>query len=257
MEALFVVKKLVSGLILPPTGPLLLSIAGLTLVQINFRPRLGRALAWTGVLTLMLLAWPPVSALLTRAVAVGEALDMAKAEQAQAIVVLGGGLRRNALEYGGDTVGTLTLERVRYGAYIARRTRLPVLVTGGTVFRGSPEAEVMRKVLENEFDVPVRWAEAGSRDTHQNALNSAKLLSEDRISRVILVAHAVDMRRARREFTQAGMEVVPAPTGVAARWSVDHPLQLLPNAGAFHGSYYATYEMVANVAAWLGLLAKS
>ena len=73
MEALFVLKKLVSGLILPPTGPLLLSIAGLILVQINFRPRLGRALAWAGVLTLMLLAWPPVSALLTRAVAVGEA----------------------------------------------------------------------------------------------------------------------------------------------------------------------------------------
>ena len=53
------------------------------------------------------------------------------AADAEAIVILGGGTRRNAPEYGGDTLGRLTLERVRYGAQVAKLTALPVLVTGG------------------------------------------------------------------------------------------------------------------------------
>jgi hypothetical protein len=40
------------------------------------------------------------------------------------------------LEYGGDTLGRLTLERVRYGARVAKKTGLPVLVAGGSVLVG-------------------------------------------------------------------------------------------------------------------------
>ena len=47
-------------------------------------------------------------------------------------MILGGGLRRSAPEYGGDTLGRLTLERLRYGAMLAKRTGLPVMVSGGT-----------------------------------------------------------------------------------------------------------------------------
>ena len=57
-------------------------------------------------------------------------------EHPMAIVILGGGVRRHAAEYGGDTLGQLTLERVRYGARVARLTGLPVLVSGGSVFGG-------------------------------------------------------------------------------------------------------------------------
>jgi uncharacterized SAM-binding protein YcdF (DUF218 family) len=132
-----------------------------------------------------------------------------------------------------------------------------VLVTGGVVFTGRPEAEVMSEALEAEFGVPVRWREDRSRDTHQNAVFSAKLLKEAGVGKIVLVAHAVDMRRARREFTQAGLEVIPAPTKISEGWRLDHPLQLLPDAGAFAGSYLATYEILGNLAGWLGLLGRS
>jgi len=46
-------------------------------------------------------------------------VTLAQARSAQAIVILGGGVRRNAPEYGGDTLGRLTLDRVRYGAMVA------------------------------------------------------------------------------------------------------------------------------------------
>ena len=49
----FVVKKLLGGLVLPPVGPLLVTIAGL--LMLKRRPRLGRGLAWTGVGVLFLL----------------------------------------------------------------------------------------------------------------------------------------------------------------------------------------------------------
>jgi uncharacterized SAM-binding protein YcdF (DUF218 family) len=250
METLFLLRKLLSGLILPPCGPLVLSAAGLVLTK--RRPRLGRGLAWIGVGILFLLSWPPVSALLTQAVQVAEPLDLKRAAGAQAIVVLGGGLRKDAVEYGGDTLGALTLERVRYAARVARRTDLPLLVSGGGVLSSKSEAEVMGDALEKEFGVSVRWKEGRSRDTHQNAVFSAKILLDAGVRRVVLVAHAVDMRRARREFRQAGLEVIPAPTKIATGWTLDHPAQLLPNAAAFAGSYLACYEILGNIASWLG-----
>ncbi|MBK7593641.1 MAG: YdcF family protein, partial [Betaproteobacteria bacterium] len=70
-------------------------------------------------------------------------------ESAQAIVIPGGGVRRNAPEYGGDTLGRLTLERVRYGARLAKQTGLPLLVTGGSVTGNTvPEAVLMKEALE-------------------------------------------------------------------------------------------------------------
>ena len=143
-------------MILPPTGPLLLAVVGL--LMLARAPRAGRIVAWTGVLALLALSTPIVAFALLTFVDRSPPLDLARARDAQAIVILGGGIRPHAAEYGGrDTLGHLTLERVRYGAQVARLTGLPVLVTGGSVLEGEPEATVMRAALEHEFAVPVRW----------------------------------------------------------------------------------------------------
>src|SRR4029453_5211195 len=102
--------------------------------------------------------------------------------------------------YGGDTLGALTLERVRYGARVARLTGLPILVSGGSVLGGEPEASLMRAPLEGEFNIPGRWIEARSRTTHENAVMSADMLHSVGIHRVLLVTHGFDMRRATAEF---------------------------------------------------------
>src|SRR5262249_55353417 len=162
----FLAKKLITALILPPTSTLFMAMCGLLLL--GRAPRVGRALAWLGVLTLLILSLPPVSVQLTRLVGDSAPLDKERAAWAQAIVVLGGGLRRNAVEYGGDRLNRLSLERVRYAAALARETPLPILVTGGAVYgRGSSEAEVMREVLEKEYSIPVRWVENQARNTYE------------------------------------------------------------------------------------------
>lgn len=241
---MFLLKKLIAGLVLPPTGPLLLIMSGLLLLR--RAPRVGKGLAWTGSLSLLLMSIPVVSAALSVLVCDADVLSMDKASGAQAIVILGGGLRQDALEYGGDAPSVMTLERLRYGAYLTRRTGLPLLVTGGVVFTGRPEADVMAEVLEREFGLKVTWRESRSRDTHQNAKLSAPLLRDAGVSKLLLVTHGIDAKRGRREFESQGFEVIVAPTDVPTL-SLDSPTDFLPNMGALRGSYFAVYELLGNL----------
>lgn len=252
MSFLFFTKKVLSALILPPLGPLILIAVGLGLI--NRRPKLGRVFAWGGVLLLLALSLPVVSWALMKAVEDGPSLDFQSARRAQAIVILSGGGRPGAIEYGGgSTLNALGLERARYGAFVARRTGLPVLVTGGGVYGGKPEANLMKDVLEKEFGIEVRWLDAAARDTHENAVNSERILKRDGIHRIILVTHGFDMRRARGEFEAAGMEVIAAPT-VLPSGDFNGFRGFLPSVNALLGSYYALYEMVGEFARKTGIL---
>ena len=245
-------KKVVAAAVLPPTGLLLVAIIGLLLYR--RRPWLGGSLAWLGVLGLLVLSLPVVSHALLRAVDETAPLDFAKVGDAQAIVVLGGGVR-NAPEYGGDTLGRLTLERVRYAAVVARRTKLPVLASGGSVYGRTSEALLMKQALEQEFGIEVRWTETNSRDTHTNARETAAILLPLGIRQVLLVAHSFDMPRALGEFQAAGLRITPAPTHVIAAEAEDRDaVEYLPAMAALHGSYYAIYELVADVPRRLRLL---
>jgi uncharacterized SAM-binding protein YcdF (DUF218 family) len=238
IDAVFI-KTIVKALVLPPAGPLLVAIAGLVLLR--RRPRAARALAWLGVAGLLVLSVPMVAVMLHRLLDDSAPFDPAMGKAAQAIVILGSGLRLNAAEYGGDTLGPSTLERVRYGARLARATGLPVLVAGGVVFRGAAEGRVMRDALEQEFGVPVRWVEARSRNTHENAVNTAAILLPAGVRDVVLVAHSADMPRARAEFAEAGLQTIPAPVALPVR-PFDSALDYVPSISGLGHSYRVLYE---------------
>jgi uncharacterized SAM-binding protein YcdF (DUF218 family) len=237
-------KAIAKALVLPPTGLLLLALLGLALRK-RF-PRAGIALATAGVTLLLAISIPIVADVIALAVDTSPPFKVSDARDARAIVILGGGIRRDAPDYGGDTLGGLTLERVRYGARVARLTGLPVLVSGGVVLGGKPEASLMRESLESEFGVPVRWVESRSRTTHENALRSAEILRGEGIGRVVLVAHGFDMRRATAEFAAQGIETIPAPTGMSGFAGYSF-LDFLPSMKGFELSYFAIYEIIANI----------
>ena len=92
----------------------------------------------------------------------------------------------------------------------------------------------------------MQWLEDRSRNTHENAQFTAARLEQEGVKRVVLVAHGFDMRRARAEFTAAGLEVVPAPTFVPNRQPLE-PTDLIPSVAALQASYYALYELLANL----------
>lgn len=246
--SMFFLKKLLSSLILPPVSPLLLCILGL--ITLRRRPALGYTLAWSGVILSLLLSTPASVRVLLEGLESDPPISAAALSQAQAIVILGGGIRIHAPEFDGATVNRTSLERVRYGARLARQSGLPVLVTGGAPQEGIAEGTVMKRALEEEFRVPVRWCEVQSLDTTENASYSAPTLRAAGVRRVALVTHAAHMRRAKEAFEHEGIQVIPAPTAFFTGPPTHTPfLAELPNVNSMYAGWYGLYE-------WVGLLAR-
>lgn len=244
MNALFVLRETVRDLVLPPAGPLILVLAGLWLLP--HRPPLGRALAICGTVLLWLLSTPLIADRLQQVSERYPPLQLTPGPQADAIVILSGSARTNAPEYGTDAPNPETLERMAYGAYLAHRTGLPVLVSGGLLYEQRPIAAAMAQFLERDFATPVRWVEGRARDTHENALYSAQMLEAAGVHRIILVTSGMHMARSVDEFRAVGFEVLPAPVHLLApaTWS---PLRVVPEIEALERSHTALYELLGRV----------
>lgn len=247
---MFYLKKLVSALILPPLGPLLLIAAGLLLLRRH--PRTGKTLSWVGLLSALLLVTPLSIAPLVRGLEGRYApLDEVTLRQAEAIIILGGGVRSYAPEFDGMTINRLTLERLRYGARLARHSGLPVMVSGGSPqpSQKKPEADLMKAALEDDFRIPVKWTESRSRDTRENADFCAAVLLPAGIRRIVLVTHAAHMPRSVEAFEHAGFEVMPAPTAYLTGLASSDDMSIeMPSMNTAYAGWYAVHE-------WLGLLA--
>lgn len=253
-------KPALQVLVLPPVPMLLLVLLGLALVRRH--PRLGRTLGVAGVLATWLVCTPwaghRLQAVLTQPPPALPADQIAALRRAPdtAILVLGAGRRTLLLEYGQPDLTALTLERLRYGWWLARQTSLPLGYSGGLGHgaRGGPtEAEAVAVVTTRDRGVPLRWAEQQSRDTNENARYSVAMLQADGITRLVLVTHGFHQRRALAAFQRAiaasgrPLQLVAAPVGLrpppTGEWS-----DYLPSAGGLLDSNIALHE-------WLGRLA--
>jgi uncharacterized SAM-binding protein YcdF (DUF218 family) len=146
--------------------------------------------------------------------------NTSKPRSEQAIVILGGGRRGGAIEYPqyqNQDIGVISTERLRYGVTLFQATALPILLTGGapdaTSSNELSEAELMQRILKNEFQIQARWLEKQSRTTEENAAFSAKILKQEGITHIYLVTHFWHMPRARAVFEKHGLKVTPAPMG--------------------------------------------
>ncbi|MBV8146965.1 MAG: YdcF family protein [Gammaproteobacteria bacterium] len=241
-------KILLHTLLLPPCAPLLLATAGAWLIARRTGGTRARRAGWVllvaGLATLWLLSNPLVAGALSRMAQRCPPLDLTRPPQAEAIVILGGGAERiGAPEYGGEpALESRLLERANYGALLARRTGLPVAVSGT-----HDEAWAMRTSLARDFDVTTRWVEERSRDTFENAQLCARLLRPLGVRRILLVTDADHEWRAAQEFRSAGFEVVPAPVGFAVHRDIT-VRSFIPDAYALAVSTAALYELIGDLA---------
>ncbi len=217
-------------------------------------PRLGRQLMGMCLLGLLVLSLPITPALMFASLDAGIELrepvfgaSFDAVAPPAAIVVLGGdggfGRAQGAI-FGGAQLGALSLERVRAGAALQRRTGLPVLITGGALRDDSPPiAALMARSMQDSFNTEVRWIEPRSSETWENAEFTAPMLAREGIKSVYLVTHPWHMRRALVAFGHFGITAWPAPTSLAMppRLTLD---QLLPSVTAWHDSYLAIHEWV-------------
>ncbi|MBF0324550.1 MAG: YdcF family protein [Alphaproteobacteria bacterium] len=241
--------EILKTIILPPASLLTFAVVGLMLWRAG---AVMRRLAVAALFLLYLLSTPAVGDGILAALEVipPMAVDEPWPDGGGAIVILSAEARSTP-EYVAPSPGSMTLERLRYGAVVHRATGLPVLVGGG-VPSGQffSLASVMQRSLTEDFQVPVSWVEGLSQDTHENAVRASAILKADGISWVILVTHAWHMPRAKRVFEGAGLTVMAAPTaftpdrsgrgGNVGEWV----REFLPSARAMQNSYLAFHEIL-------------
>ena len=180
---------------------------------------------------------------------------------ADAVVVLGGGVvwrspsedLLRALDGSGAERPPAALSaeaesRLLYGARLAKRLELPLVVTGGRVLSAPAvptEADVAaalaRELLGNDWPV---LREDASRTTAENAANTAARFDLDR---VVLVTSATHMRRAVMAFRAAGLEPVPAPTAYRRDRRPFRAVMLVPDAGSLDDTATVFREFVGTV----------
>lgn len=237
-----VLKGLFHALFLPPTCLILVAVVCYGFLFSRWRRQATIAMGVTLGL-LWILSTPTVSDLLWRLTERYPALNLDRPVKAQAIVVIGGASYRvRAPEFNGTPVAEKSLlERLTYTAYLARKTQLPVLVSGN-----GNEAIAMRATLERNFDIKTRWIESHSRDTFENAAETAKILRAEGIRNILLVTSSTHIWRAAHEFMSAGFTVEPAPAVIWTRRPSEGLLEYLPAAWAMERSYESIYELVGD-----------
>ena len=101
---------------MPPFRPIILIVAGLALAR--YRRILGRVLVGASLTALVISSTPWMAGFLISGLQKFPPIDSSQLAKCQAIVVLGGGIYRDAPEYRGDTIGSVSLERLRYAHFI-------------------------------------------------------------------------------------------------------------------------------------------
>lgn len=261
------IKPYVLTLLLPPVPFLLLILLGAGLLA-----RAGKFRQWgfltlgVGVLGVWLASSEAVGQLLTRhllqtppalnADALTALAQRSQAEGDVAVLVLGGGARQHVPEYGGSSLNAISLARLRYGVWLAKKIEAPLGFSGGIGWSArhlkDSEAGIAESSAREEFGKPLRWAEGSSRDTRENAALSVQLLQADGIRSIVLVTHVQHMPRALQAFNAAAraagahdIEIIAAPVGLRQEGAYEW-IDWAPSDGGFFSVRYAVYE-------WLGL----
>jgi uncharacterized SAM-binding protein YcdF (DUF218 family) len=134
-----------------------------------------------------------------------------------AIVVLGGDV---GIPNSPRVTSQLNGNRLIHAYRLYQAGKAPViLISGGNVFPQEglePEAFYSRRLLE-EFGVPsdAILVERDSRNTHENAVRTRKILGAIGIDRILLVTSSFHMKRAVLTFEKSGFDVIPSPSGIS------------------------------------------
>ncbi|MCC6737010.1 MAG: YdcF family protein [Bauldia sp.] len=127
-----------------------------------------------------------------------------------------------------------------------------ILVTAGNLpwlEAVRPEAELIADFLV-ELGVPEAAIvlETESRNTHENAVNSAAIMAERGWTSGLLVTSALHMPRSMATFAAAGLELNPFPTDFRTRPGAPaSALDFLPDAGALSLTTDAVKEFIGRV----------
>ena len=252
---MFTASKIFGFLLQPSCLMAVCLLAGLILLTFGVRRRLGLALAWGGLLYLIVFGIVPLGNLLILPLeqAYANAVRPKAADGITGIVILGG------FEDGWVSAGRPGLglneaaERLTEGVRLAREIPgAKVLFSGGVgeVWMDGADATkpVAAYLREAGIDESRILLEGASRNTVENAELSAELVHPQPNDRWVLVTSAYHMPRALQLFRKAGFSITPWPVDFRTRgWQdVWRPFNRLPQG-------HQRIDVAVNE--WLGLIA--
>lgn len=241
---MFAFTKFITVMILPPCCVLILWLLSLLLSYLHYK-KLSRFFTLIGIAILYIFSIPYTSKVLNDALIKDDKLTLENYQSAQAIILLGGGLRDSKELFAKLATNQIAVERVRYAAYLQKQTHLPLLITGSSP-NGTSEAKVMAQELAQFYNVPTQWLEEKAKTTKENAMFSREILVPQAIHKIILVTNQWHMQRAKLLFEQQGFEVLPASVGAGATpetYGLNF-MYFVPQAGAMNSNMMALKEWI-------------
>ena len=244
--------KVVAQALLPLNVAIEAALLAVLLRRLGWR-RMGNACFAAGLAVLWCASTPVLADALVRGLERRHpAFAVDKTPSADAIVVLGGavGPARPPRVAADLSEGA---DRVLHAARLFRAKKAPlVVVTGGAGPAGGEDAPESRDMA----DLLVEWGvprgaiveESSALDTHENAVETKRLLDARGLKQVLLVTSALHMPRALATFRAAGVDAIACPTDFLSV-DADHRtlLDWLPDAEALAHSTAAAHE-------WIGRL---
>lgn len=213
---MLLLQKLLSLLLSPLLQALVLWLIAFIVFSLGYR-RIAWGASISGFLWLVIMSMPLTSrALLHNLEKDYPPIPMEQVAEAQAIVLLGGGISAASNPLAGMNLHEAA-DRVRYAARLFHAGKAPLIVVAAGNLPWSDAAKTEALVtsqLLQELGVPSSaiLVEGNSQTTRQNAINSWHLLHPHSIKKVLLVTSAWHMRRASATFEQLGFSVIPAAT---------------------------------------------
>jgi uncharacterized SAM-binding protein YcdF (DUF218 family) len=240
----FVVMKTMLLLILPPSSLLILMAVGLLTIKKN--PMLGKLFIASGLILLYLVSINPVTDALLKPLETSSSPWKDGHVQADAIVVLGGGVRD--LSWMGRTSqpSSSSVERLVMGITLYQRLHIPLVLMGGN---GDPSRTVISDadaMAHTALNLGVNMDEVIIENKSRNTLESAGALkSIIKGKKIVLVTSASHMKRAAAIFSKQGFHVVTAPSGYDYEKKNISFFSFIPRASNLHVSSTALHEYLS------------
>lgn len=237
----------VLNLLLPPSGPLVLVLAGFILRRRN--KRTGASFIFSGFFLLYLFSTGLISNLLV--IPLERDFPPLKEFPARidAIVVLTCGMKEPYHEDAGTMPDERSLESIVLGVSLHRRhPKAQLIISGGKADPSKPDLSIAEALGATARKLGIAddklVLEEESKNTNESALEIRKRFP---VRRILLVTSASHMGRSIRLFRNAGFEAIPAPSGYRANKSTCGYHSLIPTAGGLQISSDALYEYVARL----------
>jgi len=210
---MFYIIKTIEAFILPP-GFLIIILIGAGIWHVVRGQRFLSLLLCAAGLIAWALSISPVSDILMKHVE--SELDIPNRLSGDVIIVLGAGIHVTMPDIEGSGSPTLTTFRRLYAAaQLHKRLNLPVLFSGaGNRFKPASVDSIVIRTLGN-MGVPSKsiLIEAASKNTRENAANSASICNRHGFSNPILVSSGYHLKRSTYYFNKEGLSVTPFAAG--------------------------------------------